>query len=363
MKTRAFIFLLIFFAIVIIAPAYNTFTHGFMLTASYEDFRNYYFNFDKLERFINFRLYPLNISLVPRKATIGKDGWLFLTEQNDVLEKHRGFGPVPVEHMRQSIQFIEYWNTKLDELGVSGFYVTVPPNKHTVYSEFLPNWANTGKPSLADLYFPSTDSEVVLDMRGQLLEAKTASSRRIYYKTDTHWNYIGASYGYISIREFLQDKHPAIKWLSDKDIVIVDSKRRNGGDLSAFLKINKLIFDEEPQLSITLRNRHVTKETWYYSGKIEHEGMNRKVSSPLEPLHVFSPSALNKLRVIWLRDSFGNHLSPFMAATFSDVIQQHYTGAFKDPEKFIHLVQEFEPELVIVTAIERMIPFDFYPPE
>jgi hypothetical protein len=66
---------------------------------------------------------------------------------------------------------------------------------------------------------------------------------------------------------------------------------------------------------------------------------------------VKSKNALNHKRVLWLRDSFGTAMEPYMAATFSETLQIHYKWV--TPEMFARLVNSYKPDYVFITVVER----------
>lgn len=67
-----------------------------------------------------------------------------------------------------------------------------------------------------------------------------------------------------------------------------------------------------------------------------------------------SPRARNKKRVLWLRDSFGLALAPFLAATFTETIEIHWSEALRSHGKqLVELVDSWDPDYVIVTVVER----------
>jgi len=71
----------------------------------------------------------------------------------------------------------------------------------------------------------------------------------------------------------------------------------------------------------------------------------------MRPLLVRSKHALNHRKVLWLRDSFGTALSPFMAATFTETLQIHYAAL--EPETLAGLVETYRPDYVFLTVVER----------
>jgi hypothetical protein len=78
---------------------------------------------------------------------------------------------------------------------------------------------------------------------------------------------------------------------------------------------------------------------------------NPKIDSQERPLLVKSKHALNPKRVLWLRDSFGGAMAPFMAATFTETLQLHYGQT--DPTLFARLVETYKPDYVFITVVER----------
>ena len=73
--------------------------------------------------------------------------------------------------------------------------------------------------------------------------------------------------------------------------------------------------------------------------------------------------ALNNKKVLWLRDSFGSAMSQLMALTFSDVLEVH--NDMKLDARFAQLVEDWKPDYVFVTVVERTfkaVPFTSDPP-
>ncbi len=138
------------------------------------------------------------VSSVPT-VLVGKQGWLFFTgEDGGSLDRwYRGIGAftdadiaaLRVELLRRR----EY----LDRLGIA-YVVVVVPEKYSVYPEFLPDWVRRVAPIPAldriDADLSQHPELHFIDLRGPLREA--TRNERVYYKTDSHWNFLGASVGY-----------------------------------------------------------------------------------------------------------------------------------------------------------------------
>jgi alginate O-acetyltransferase complex protein AlgJ len=92
----------------------------------------------------------------------------------------------------------------------------------------------------------------------------------------------------------------------------------------------------------------------FESGKVIQSGGNPLVGPSESPIRVVSPHATNKKKVLWIRDSFGTGLSPFMAATFTETVQLHWNEVVSSRgELLVHLVNTWHPEYLVVTVVER----------
>lgn len=71
-------------------------------------------------------------------------------------------------------------------------------------------------------------------------------------------------------------------------------------------------------------------------------------------MRVSSDDALNAAKILWLRDSFGLALAPFMAATFTEIVYLHWYDALAEGgRRFVELVKSWQPDYVFVTVVER----------
>jgi hypothetical protein len=138
------------------------------------------------------------VSPVPN-VLIGRDGWLFfLGEDGKSIDRdYRGVIPyAPDEPMRVAAEL----KRRHDYLAARGiaYVVVVVPDKSTIYPEYLPSWVTRVQGGTRLDRFYSALREYpdlkVLDLRPALIEAKTRE--RQYFKTDSHWNYLGATTGY-----------------------------------------------------------------------------------------------------------------------------------------------------------------------
>lgn len=259
---------------------------------------------------------------------------------------------------------IESWNAYLSSKGVKLFRIMIGPNKGTIYPENLPLWAKTSIPNATDALLIGANTIHYVDFRNTLLEAKANYSELLYYKTDTHWNALGAGIAFRAFAQQIGKVAPEIQWPPQKTYKLKRVDSRAGGDLANFLRLTTYLSDLEPVI-YTSSLAVETTQLDYDTGHILRQGGNPQVNAPNKPLLIQSCSALNQKKVLWLRDSFGTAMSPLMAATFSEVLQLHWAEAIKPGGKFVQLVEEWEPDYVFFTVVERTSrnpQFALYPP-
>jgi hypothetical protein len=316
------------------------------------------FNLDFAQRGWSRVLYALGISSDPPEVVIGKDGWMYLGDQyGQAITRDRGGAALADPGQMQLIGAASRaWQVKLGRHGVRRFLVMVCPNKQTIYPEFAPDWARPTTPSPTDALMAYVDPGIYLDMRPQLLAAKARFPLPLYYRTDTHWNLVGAWVGYRALAAELGRTEPGLRWLSYRDARISTVRTRDAGDLSRFLRLNTVLKDDFVgyDFDVPIDVEQVDPST----GQVVAAGGNPMVAAPLQPLLVRSPRALNKAKVLWLRDSFGEAIAPFMAATFSQTLQLHYSAATN--ARYMEMVETFKPDYVIVSVVERDAQTDWF---
>jgi len=299
-------------------------------------------------------LYPLGISTAPTQVIIGKNGWLFLSSMYDSrLSEYRKPTPEIDQLTAKNIEdAVAAWDAYLSSRGVKLFRIMIGPNKDTIYPENTPFWARPASPTPADALFAADTGRYYVDLRPALLDGKQSRKEAIYFKTDTHWNAIGAGIAFKDFARQIAMVAPEINWPDASIYDLVKVIPKDGGDLAYFLRMNSILGDVEPITKVSGLPLSITQVD-FDTGKILSSGPNVSISQPTKPLLVKSSGALNNKKVLWLRDSFGNSLSPLMAATFTDVMHLHWTEALKPEGPFARLVNDWRPDYVFVTVVER----------
>jgi hypothetical protein len=296
--------------------------------------------------------YSLGISMVPREAVIGLNGWLFLGDrfENIISDGRWGSSEKAIANVARIGDASKAWDNWLSQNGVKLYRVMVAPNKESIYPELMPFWARPLPPTATDALMAGTDSKIYVDLRDALKQAKATQTEALYFKTDTHWNSLGAGIAFRAFAKEVAGALPELLWPADDAFHLIGMGSQQETDLVRILRLKKDVPNPSPILGI----QQVPVETTQYeleTKKVIRTGGNPEVNTI--PVMVRSRDALNAKRVLWLRDSFGTALSPFMAATFHEVIQVHVSDAFKSERRFAELVKAWSPDYVFITVVER----------
>lgn len=328
--------------------------------------KSFLYNMDFASRWTASLLYPLGISTDPKQVIIGKDGWLYLGDQyqQTVSDDRRAAAEADMSIGKEIGAATNAWDAYLAGKGVKVFRIMIGPNKGSIYPEHMPSWARPALSNPTDALLAEAGQEHFIDLRPPLLAARDTNGENLYYKTDTHWNALGAGIAFRAFAQQVGKAAPELRWPPERVYELTRITPRNGGDLAKFLRLTASLSDYEPKInseSLPVATTQVDFDT----KKIISQGGNPKVGAPNKPLLVKSVGALNDKKVLWLRDSFGTSLSPLMAATFSEVLQLHWAHAIRPGGNFAQLVEAWKPDYVFVTVVERAARtagFADYPP-
>jgi len=319
------------------------------------------YNVDSAEGLLQQPLGHLSISLNPSKALIGSGEWYFLGDgHNSTLSSHRSGATVYDElRARQVLDAYRSWDAWFRAHGVRCFRVMICPDKPTIYPEFLPRWAlKTNDHSMPMDLLLREGSPVATSPREGLLKTKKTAKEDLYYRTDTHWNSRGAWVGYKSFFDGIQGSgFSDLRTLSGDQVSFVGVGERVG-DTIRMLRITDSSKEKNVVPRIKTDQPILVEQIDYDTGKVTGSGGNPEIGFSQRPLLVLSRNALNEKRVLWLRDSFGTALFPFMNATFGQVLQSHFI--FIDQKELVRLVEKFHPEYVFITVVERDILLDWF---
>ena len=191
------------------------------------------------------------------------------------------------------------------------FYILSIPNKSSVYPEFMPDTIErvdtTSKTDLLMQYLEKNTDLNVVDAKPSLVKAK--KKKQIYYKSDTHFNQIGA---FVTVQA-LKDK--------------IDGK------------------------TDTLKDVKFGKITNHYSGDLARlcdmqDTFNNDIQYQLDPATVNTKIKSNK-RILVIGDSYSDEMLSILSQYFAEARTVNIWSF--EP----NLLDEYKPDIVVWEHAER----------
>ena len=283
--------------------------------------------------------YLLKVNLFKQKifptqrVLIGKDGWWFSAGGGTVMEDYQRFPAHTNEELAAIRGNLEALNDLCVSRGVT-FIVVVPPNKETVYAEFMPgSIPRIGEVSRLDQfldYGKAHGQTPILDLRQLMLAGK--ETHQIYLRTDTHWNDYGAYIAYSAVIDALQLRYPNMQPLTLQDFDV--HKRLWAGNLVYLLTMQSEVKEEITELAPLFEQKAQTVE-----------GNDRRTL-----LFTSTDQTLPKALIFGDSFSFTTAFAPFLAEHFGRTYIRHYGYLEQSVEQYL---QREKPDVVILEIVER----------
>ena len=256
------------------------------------------------------------------KVIMGRDGWLFFQETAGDFDGSAAISDSEMEKLIQEL--LEF--KKSAQLRGQVLLIAVAPNKNTIYGEFMPyGYKQTGNPTNFERLMAAEGLDII-DLRPVLLSA----GRTTYYKTDTHWNSLGARFAAREIMLAIEKNTGAgagFDWESG-----TSGTDRIIGDLA------QMLYPEKPP----------EESDFIFSDTEQNYSTVGRYRSP-DDLHITTKSDGTPLRVVMYRDSFANALIPYFSNAYSDVYYTRQTPLPMDSEVVL------EADVIVLEIAERRL--------
>jgi len=260
---------------------------------------------------------------------VGKDGWLFLTD-NRMIGHYSGQFLFTQEELHEWQLLLEKRRDWLARRGISYLFV-VAPDKHSIYPEELPDWlVKVHSQTKLDQFFAymhEHSTVALVDLREVIRNSNEIHPT--YLKTDTHWNFFGSFVTYQELIRTLAKQSPGLEPMPLSSFTVIN-ERQPGGDLDRFLGSSMTetnAYDFIPKPGIPSFSEKLALD--------ENAG----------PKLTTNPKVQGRLIVF--QDSFGRRWIPFMGYNFNKVTylwQYNLNPAWIEQDK---------PNIVVNEMVER----------
>lgn len=265
---------------------------------------------------------------------IGKNNWLFYSrnDDGDPIGCYQGTNLITDEQLQAIAQNCIKQKDFLAEQGKE-FIIFVAPNKERINYEYMPQ--KYGMPAdnyqalqIIEYLKNNTDVRIVYPY-DELINAKNILSQNIWYKMDTHWNYIG---GYIGAAALLKELGIELPNIDSKQITITTGENTSG-DLASMLNLTEQLKFADYEYSVSGYDNH--------NAQVIEKDFNT----------VFSYQAQNadSRSIYVIRDSFSTHMADYIGAQFDKSYFRH-----RNTYTFDDFVSQ-DPDIVVYETVERYI--------
>lgn len=315
---------------------------------------NYYINDsfsfrDELINFYSLIHFKIGLSINPKKAVIGKKGFVFLGNyHNRVIEQTTGNNLFTNSELQSWNDAFVQRKKYLDQQNIQ-YYVVIAPDKHSIYPEYLPDYISKSDNNRLQQIVDSKPNFNLINLKPGLINAKAKWGDLLYYKTDSHWTFIGAYLAYVDIIKNLNTEFNEIKPL---ELGVDNFNKLDSGQVGGnirMLNITSNIDDYTIQL--------IKTENW------ENDIIKTNYKGDTLPFNYLQCITVNEQAIIYnkhkpytlllLKDSFSSFMSPFLNQSFGKIIYCHYNQ--DEGKELTQLVEKHNPDIVISEFVQRTL--------
>ncbi|MGQ3889235.1 DHHW family protein [Legionella sp. CNM-1927-20] len=271
------------------------------------------------------------------RVIVGKNGWLFYSDEKSLedIQGREHFSPEELEKWALTIKEKGSW---LASRGIKYRFV-IPPDKHSIYTEYLPASHKRHTPSrFQELMTYLGSNPYVIDLFSPLKEKKSPHNPKLYFQTDTHWTSYGAYVGYLNIMKSLGKDYVQNTILYKEENFKDTPKAKK--DLAIMARLNLLEGDIVPEPD----TNYVYPAQLLYPLGFKQNAFKTGAT--------YAPPKTKRLLIF--HDSFTTRMSRYFSSGFERVV---YFWGMPDNEQFIQLVLQENPDVVIEERVERSMRF------
>lgn len=271
----------------------------------------------------------------------GKDDWLFNGEEFSQEVSKLKLSTLPDSNSIEAIraEFVNISNAA--KRAGAEVILFIVPNKSSIYQEYLPDSIKVSRNRYIEPYIDALRTVPHLNVYDATatLRAAKEKNRLLYFRTDTHWNALGA---YVAFSGFAK-----MAGVPAPDVSFTQGGITPGDILRDIIGISNLPnFPLHPGDSW---DDVRSKDRAWTETKID--GLHNPAFG--QPSTVNNPKALSDKYAWVIGDSFTTYLRPYFNATFREV---RYVGHWQ--QQLSRLPNEIErakrpPDLVVIEMLER----------
>ncbi len=294
-------------------------------------FNDHFFGREELLS-LNKKFQLMNQYIVAEKVFEGKDNWFFYRIDNSI-PNFLNTSVYNEREIKKGVEYLSKFNQWAENHGKK-FYFVITPEKNKIYGEYVatlnkrkPDSENRTRKFLSVLNEKTNIKNIYLY---DVMMAHKKENNLLYWKNDTHWNHLGAYYGYVAIMEMIKKDFPDIETIGPFPLKEI---KHESGDLT---RLGHL-----PKDLKTVYRLPDFKNTAKCEGQLADSTQTAVCKGGKE-----------FLKVLMFRDSFAIGLSYYFNNTFEQV---KYVWHQYNLPKDVLLSDIKEADIIIVEKHERRL--------
>ena len=315
--------------------SYETFSKDY--TAFFEDniqFRKYLV---ALNSGIDYFIFDKSVS---KQVIKGSEGWLFYT---DTLADYQGGNLYTQDELESIKNEVIRAKKGFEEKGIE-FVIFIGPNKNSIYGDYMPkNYCKYSYESrvsqMVEYLRQNTDVKIIFPVDDLKKAREKYPNYYSYLHLDTHWNYMGGYWGSRSLLMSLNVTPLEFDALSFEEVNEPDFFW-NGYDEANMMGLSGILKSDT-----NYRFSGLTIDSIKYDGDVQNniDDFNNAVRT----YNVGTDSR----KVFFARDSFGEAITPFLAASFDEIYSVHRGSPLFNERQ----LDEEDPDIFIFEIVEREV--------
>ncbi len=279
---------------------------------------------------------------------VGEDGWVFWNDiQNNNFSQAIGRRYLTAEELAAWHSYFADLDAQLSAVDIE-LYIVVAPAKWAVYPDELPAWAQELRgPGPLDQLLAAGGDLPLVDLRAQLQDA--SAEAQTYSRVNSHWTSYGAYEGWNAIADCIVANQPDIG-LTPIPLASVAV----GDDLNEFEQYG--LGNEEPDWTEPVFAEPLLPVELTAAGEdpIVVDGDRWTLFDEM-PAETHTEGAPSNADVLFVGDSFGVVMSPYLQQAFTDVRQLRHNldGDLSIRPDIAQLALATRPDIVIVEITQR----------
>lgn len=302
------------------------------------------------------RFFPFDFS----RYVMGGNGFIFMGDKETngaIITRHFSASFMFSEARMNALASDHARLAKAAEESGAPYYVFVSPNKEGIYCEDLPKWLRSAPCSRAARVTRSMIE--VLNAHGvravypfDALRNGKSNVANLYYKTDSHWNRLGAEIGYAHLMQVLSKDGVFVSHPYKRNTLyrLIPFKSRRVGDLGLIAGFNENNSVEDIDYALDSPVEIFWNPMSQGEKKLPLAQCLTQISAKGWSGRMKNPASTNGQRLVIIGDSFMVAMGSFFNLDFAEIL---YLSRHDSIDSLEDRIRQFKPDLVISEVVER----------